>query len=99
MSNDHNAHGQYWLWEGSVDHYPNDEVEAILQYHDGDWVLGVCEGCGQTVHTGTFGYNEQVISYVRYGPYFICSECILDAVDLPELPYGHDWRDGPKDDQ
>lgn len=91
---DHNAHGQYHLWSGSQDHYDDGEIERLQAVHGGETVVGVCEGCGKTVHTGAKGYNEQVHSYVRYGPYFVCSVCILDAVDLPEIPWG-----GPRYEQ
>jgi len=94
MSDKHNAHGQYYHWMGSEDHYSDDEIDRLQQIHGTDTaVIGVCEGCGKTVHTGAKGYNEQVHSYVRYGPFFICSECILDAVDVPELECGKDWSD------
>lgn len=84
----HNAHGQYWLWQGGKDEYSDEEIEELQQAHpDRVWSIGVCEGCNETVHTGMKGYNEQVHSYVRYGPYFICSKCILDVVDVPEIDY------------
>lgn len=95
MKDKHNAHGQYNLWSGGRDWYDDEEIERINEYHNSQHVIGVCEGCNQTVHTGMKGYNEQTHSYVRYGPYFICSRCILKTVDLPELEwgeYGHSVR-------
>ena len=94
MKKDHAAHGQYHLWMGSEDHYSDDEIERLEAVHgEAPWAIGVCEGCGEMVHVGAKGYNEQVHSYVRYGPFFICSKCILSVVDLPEIDATEPWHE------
>jgi hypothetical protein len=92
INDTHNAHAQYWMWAGGKDHYTDEEIEKFQVAHpDREWAIGICEGCGENVHVGMKGYNEQVHSYIRYGPYFVCSKCILEAVDLPEIEYGGEW--------
>lgn len=96
MTNRHNADGQYHLLRGGTDHFPDEEVERIFAVHGESGVVGTCEGCGKTVHTGDYGYNEQVRGYVRYGPFFVCGACLGEAFDLPEIPYGeHQWWENP----
>lgn len=88
MALEHSAGGQYHWFSGGQDHYEDELVERFQAIHGEDtYSIGVCESCGDTVHTGAKGYNEQVSSYIRYGPFFVCGECICVTFDLPEIPF------------
>lgn len=90
---DHDAVWKCYEWHGGTDRYPPEEMQRLLDYHGQDTYILRCEGCGTGVHYGDAGHNEQVMGYVRFGPFFICAECIIDCVDLPELPDGWGDRD------
>lgn len=82
----HTAGWVYHLWSGGQDHYEDDLMEHLQSYHGGDGMqIFECHNCGTGVHCGGKGYNEQTAAYVRFGPVFICGECMNEAFDLPDI--------------
>jgi len=84
----HTAGWVYHLWAGSHDSYSDEFIEHLQEYH-GDSEVFKCHHCDSGVHVGGKGYNEQTSAYVRFGPVFICGDCMNEAFDLPNIP--RDW--------
>lgn len=76
------AGARYHDWHAGGDGWLDDETVERLREHHGDAELFPCENCGQDVHVVSGGYREQVKAWVRYGPLFVCGECIARAFGL-----------------
>lgn len=99
---DYNTQGaQYSYWKAAGGDWLDDEAVARLRsYHGDETELFRCESCDDDVHVVSGDYREQTKAWIRYGPFFLCGECIARAFELPALPGGFDgpWWEVDLDD-